>query len=250
MNLNDHMSLYSTSIVMNLSYIVQFNQDSHPAKQDIAIIASSSQRTAANDMFGIIPITIYGEILIDIKSNSFTWADDIIRHVSNYIDSKFKRPSAWVKILLASRELYILAMFPLFIILTLVTDYLGLAGNSKLALANELRLRLIENGAVDLVSISNKIDALINYEIGISPSAQRVLALLGVSFGVALGMVMIVLIKYFTKGKYVSINGFSEKLNFDKEKRKSIILYGGLATAAFSILTGLFSTAIWEYCFK
>ena len=120
MNTNDRMNSYSVAIHLTMGYLVQFSSDAPPMKQEIRVSANSLD--GGQDIFGIIPVTIKGAISIDIKSNSFTWADDIIGHVSNYLNSKYTSPGLLSKILNATKEVYTYALLQLMMLMFIALE--------------------------------------------------------------------------------------------------------------------------------
>ncbi|TKB16937.1 MAG: hypothetical protein E5V75_12945 [Mesorhizobium sp.] len=246
LNSNDKMNAYSIGVNLSLSYMVQFAVDAAPLKQDIRVTINSLAREDGDEILGIIRNTHNGFVNIDIKSNSFTWADDIIAHLSNYLDSKFKRPSLFHRIMNATREVYIILFLPLFFGALVVPDYLRLTSSGIISQKAILNSVLDGNKGYDLVSLSNKINALMEYQVNTGLTAQKAVTMITIFVGMALLVFLAAGFKFFLPGRYVSINEFSKTKNAAKERGKKGILYGIILATIFSIGTGLLSSYIWD----
>ncbi|AZO40775.1 hypothetical protein EJ076_06340 [Mesorhizobium sp. M7D.F.Ca.US.005.01.1.1] len=236
---NDKMNAYSTGVYLNLSYMIQFSLEGPPLKQDIRFVVNSLAREDGDEIFGVIPNTVSGRISIDIKSNSFTWADDVISHISNYLDSKFQRPKLWHRLMAATREVYLFLAFPAFFAVNFLL-------NGETSQSDTLRKVFESNKNYDIVAISNKLDGLINYQLDTGMTIKKAVPLAATFIGVILFFILISAFRFFLKGRYVSINEFSKAKNVAKEKRKNLILYGIIIATIFSIGTGLLSSYIWD----
>ena len=127
---------------------------------------------------------------------------------------------------------------------------MGDIGGSKIPEKKALQNALIENSNAELTSISNKIDAIINYQLNLGMTLSKLTSMILILLGTSLLFMLISSFKYFQKGRYISANDYSKSVNSRKEKRKQIILYSGLLATVLSIATGLLSNYMWESFFR
>lgn len=249
MSMNDKFQSASENIIMNLSYLVKFNENNVPMKQDIAIlVATNTPKPSISGRFkreilGIFPIKYSGAIDIEIKSNSFTWADDIISHVKNYLDGLFDSPGIFRKCIEWLKDGFPILMFPLFLLYAAGMEMMPYSGDYGLDRAAILRDALLEGSNID--EIANKIDALIRYELlAVPPNLKMFRMPLGVISLFALSAMMI-FSSALIRGKYLSLNDYSARISERNESRKKHILIVLVVAFVVSVTASVFANWLW-----
>jgi len=243
--LNDMMSVLTESVRMSLSYLIRFGETEIPMKQDVIFFASSifSYRRNSNNLFYRIEPS-FSQLSIRIRSNSFTWAEDLSGHFGRYLDSKYTKPNLYTKLYRSIRDFVSILMLPVFFMFSFISVYIEYLQSDKHKLVESIN-SMIKSGRG--LSDSEKIDLLLrNVALTeISPSLFWNVSMSAVA--TILLYLLFLSSVLFVKDSYVSLNEYSILSYGKKERSKRNILYGVVGALVISVVGGVFGNAIWNW---
>lgn len=247
--IDDNLSAISVAILVKISYLMRFHDDDNISKQEILIGANSNN---AGSLRNPLKLTLDSSIRIMVRTNSFTWAEDVINHFSNYIKGRFSARGFVVNLihLLYLNRLYSNFTF-LFIFLgsIVVATYSFGRGIDMPTASSQAIEKYI--GGESLIAVNKKIDYLIEVSALKDENLKNFLIPWNFLANMILYLILIyatpVIIAVLSSRNYISIGRVSEEKNASKIRKYNSLRYAVAGAAILSIATNLFSSAIWDY---
>lgn len=241
MGLDDGFSEVSHSLVMELVFLMKFPGGDVPQKQKISAAFFGNRLRNIKD--SIFRLTGEGSIVLEIETNSFTWADDIVNYFEGKLDSKYEKPGAFKNIFLATCNYApIVLMFGLFASL-MITPLTSIYRASHLPFSEFASSLAGREPSVEL--ISQKLDFIIENSrtIASSSSVYQSLSVMVLSI---LVFSLLVIGRYLFMERAVCVNQISINSNRRSQRIKRWIKSSLIMGCILAIGSSFFASFLWE----
>lgn len=230
---NDNFSSTSVKLTAVLIYFVVFpdnssdSVDTLPAKQTIYISVSGDQMQRVNESMSM---RFGGDIFIQIETNRFTWADDLMNFLASKINSKFRKPSFLERnSIFIRRNILPFALVFSMMVLTLYTVFLFASPPSSLK-HDSIELTETYNHVLNIEdsnieTINQKLDFVIkrtNHSISINEHFENALASFikaTLFFIVCIIFSFMSIIPFSIAKRHVILNSYTKSMVDDKNRK-------------------------------
>ena len=242
--MDENLKAVSTTVLISISYLINFAREEFPVKNDIKILLKSSEAMRRT-------INPAGNVIISIDTNKFTWAEDILNNFSSYIEGRFKKKSflfiSFGKATDYARSSYLAILTICGCLMVLFFSYIDDVSNFN----SQIRKVQMESLSGDSIASAN---AKLNYLMTMSSSGVSFWNIqVGFKYLLYLGTAILLLnalptaFLRLTGKSYVSIGQVSEEKNDTVIRRRKFLLNTVAFGSVVSLLCNIFSSYIYDF---